>query len=46
VRALERDGLRETPTCVAHAFEEFFVGYTQEPIEILQRTFEEIEGYD
>jgi GTP cyclohydrolase I len=42
----ERDGLRETPARVARAFEEFFVGYTQDPIEILQKTFEEIEGYD
>lgn len=42
----ERDGLTETPTRVVRAFEEFFVGYTQNPVEILQKTFEEIEGYD
>ena len=42
----ERDGLIETPARVARAFEEFFVGYTQDPIEILQKTFEETEGYD
>lgn len=42
----ERDGLIETPARVARAFEEFFVGYTQNPVEILQKTFEEIEGYD
>jgi GTP cyclohydrolase I len=42
----ERDGLIETPARVARAFEEFFVGYVQDPIEILQKTFEEIEGYD
>jgi len=42
----ERDGLIETPARVARAFEEFFVGYTQDPVEILQKTFEEIEGYD
>ena len=30
----------------ARAFEEFFVGYNQDPAEILQKTFEEIEGYD
>lgn len=42
----ERDGLIETPARVARAFEEFFVGYTQDPIEILKKTFEEIEGYD
>lgn len=42
----ERDGLTETPTRVVRAFEDFFVGYTQNPVEILQKTFEEIEGYD
>jgi GTP cyclohydrolase IA len=41
-----RDGLIETPARVARAFEEFFVGYAQDPVEILQKTFEEIEGYD
>ena len=41
-----RDGLIETPARVARAFEEFFVGYAQNPVEILQKTFEEIEGYD
>ena len=42
----ERAGLLETPARVARAFEEFFSGYAQDPVEILQRTFEEIEGYD
>jgi len=42
----ERDGLAETPARVVRAFEEFFVGYAQDPVEILQKTFEEIEGYD
>ena len=42
----ERDGLTETPARVVRAFEEFFVGYAQDPVEILQKTFEEIEGYD
>ena len=42
----ERDGLIETPARVARAFEEFFVGYGQDPVEILQKTLEEIEGYD
>ncbi len=42
----ERDGLLETPSRVARAFEEFFVGYAQNPAEILQKTFEETEGYD
>jgi GTP cyclohydrolase IA len=42
----ERDGLIETPARMARAFEEFFVGYGQDPTLILQKTFEEIEGYD
>jgi GTP cyclohydrolase I len=42
----DRDGLTETPSRVARAFEEFFTGYGQDPVEILQKTFEEIEGYD
>jgi GTP cyclohydrolase I len=41
-----RDGMRETPGRVARAYEEFFTGYAQDPTEILQKTFEEIEGYD
>ena len=41
-----RDGLRETPSRVARAFEEFFKGYSTDPEAILQKTFEEIEGYD
>src|SRR6188472_1954107 len=42
----ERDGLIETPSRVARAFEEFFIGYSQNPVTVLQKTFEEIEGYD
>ena len=42
----ERDGLIETPARAARAFEGFFVGYAQDPVEILQKTFEKIEGYD
>jgi GTP cyclohydrolase IA len=41
-----RDGLRETPARVTRAFEEFFKGYAEDPEAILQKTFEEIEGYD
>ena len=43
---LERDGLIETPARAARAFEEFFAGYGQDPALLLQKTFEEIEGYD
>lgn len=42
----ERDGLIETPSRVTRAFEEFFAGYAQDPVDILQKTFEETEGYD
>jgi len=42
----ERDGLIETPARAARAFEEFFAGYGQDPALLLQKTFEEIEGYD
>lgn len=41
-----RDGLADTPARVAKAFQEFFRGYAEDPVEILQRTFEETEGYD
>jgi GTP cyclohydrolase I len=42
----DRPGLTETPSRMSRAFEEFFSGYRQDPAEILQKTFEEIEGYD
>jgi len=42
----QRDGLIETPSRVARAFEEFFIGYSQNPVTVLQKTFEETEGYD
>ena len=42
----ERDGLIETPARVARSYQEFFSGYGQDPIEILEKTFEETEGYD
>lgn len=41
-----RDGLIETPSRVVRAFEEYFRGYAEDPEQILQKTFEEIEGYD
>lgn len=42
----DRPGLAETPSRMSRAFEEFFSGYGQDPVHILQKTFEEIEGYD
>lgn len=41
-----REGLIETPARFVRAFDEFFSGYTKDPTEELQKTFEEIEGYD
>ena len=42
----DREGLVETPKRVAKAYKEFFSGYDDDPIEILNKTFEEVEGYD
>ena len=41
-----REGLLDTPARVVRAYEEFFAGYNEDPVEILQRTFEETSGYD
>jgi len=41
-----REGLIDTPARVARAYKEFFAGYAEDPIELLSRTFEEVEGYD
>jgi len=41
-----REGLVDTPARVARAFEEFFAGYREDPLAYLERTFEEVEGYD
>jgi GTP cyclohydrolase I len=42
----ERGGLIETPARVTRALEESFVGYAQDPAAILQKSFDETEGYD
>ncbi len=41
-----REGLVDTPARVARAYEEFFEGYTVDPVNLLERTFEETDGYD
>ncbi len=41
-----REGLQGTPDRVARAYEEYCNGYGQDPVAILERTFEESEGYD
>ena len=42
----KREGLANTPERVAKSYEGFFSGYGQDPVKLLQRTFEEIDGYD
>jgi len=42
----DREGLLGTPDRVVRSYEEFFRGYDEDPSEMLQRTFEEVEGYD
>ena len=41
-----REGLIDTPARVARAYEEFFAGYEIDPVALLERTFEETDGYD
>ena len=41
-----REGLVDTPRRVAYAYEDWFSGYKEDPVKYLQRTFEEVEGYD
>jgi len=42
----QREGLLETPSRVVRAYQQFFEGYDVDPVALLQRTFEEVEGYD
>ncbi len=42
----EREGLLGTPDRVIRAFREYFAGYEEDPVALLQRTFEETDGYD
>ncbi len=42
----DREGLRDTPKRVAKSYGEFFRGYDEDPVAMLERTFEEVEGYD
>jgi len=41
-----REGLVDTPRRVVDAYQEYFSGYQEDPIEVLSRTFEEVHGYD
>ena len=42
----DREGLRGTPKRVAQAYKEWFAGYDEDPSDYLQRTFEQVGGYD
>lgn len=41
-----REGLIDTPKRVVAAYEDWFSGYNDDPVAALQRTFEEVDGYD
>jgi GTP cyclohydrolase IA len=42
----DREGLKGTPARVVRAYKEWFSGYDEDPSDYLQRTFEEVGGYD
>ena len=42
----DREGLRGTPKRVVRAFEDWYGGYAEDPVEFLRRTFYEVDGYD
>lgn len=42
----DREGLVETPARVARSWKEYFSGYGHDPAAILERTFQEVAGYD
>jgi GTP cyclohydrolase I len=42
----DREGLLDTPARVVRSYEEFFAGYQIDPVALLERTFEETDGYD
>ncbi|EFG82883.1 GTP cyclohydrolase I FolE [Novacetimonas hansenii] len=41
-----REGLHDTPSRVVRSYEEFFCGYAEDPVDLLTRTFSEVEDYD
>ena len=42
----DREGLRDTPSRVTRGYDEWFSGYATDPVSLLERTFEETDGYD
>jgi len=41
-----REGLVDTPKRVVDAYLDWFSGYKDDPVRFLQRTFQEVDGYD
>jgi len=42
----DREGLVDTPARFVRAWDEYFSGYNEDPVDVLERTFEETGGYD
>ncbi|HEX5419426.1 MAG TPA: GTP cyclohydrolase I FolE [Gammaproteobacteria bacterium] len=42
----DREGLKGTPSRVVRAYEDWFSGYNDDPVDFLRRTFYEVDGYD
>ncbi|MBI2261310.1 MAG: GTP cyclohydrolase I FolE [Caulobacterales bacterium] len=42
----DREGVLDTPARVARSYRELYAGYEVDPREYLERTFEEVGGYD
>ncbi len=42
----QREGLHDTPKRVVKAFREFYSGYKEDPGQVLDKIFAEVEGYD
>lgn len=42
----DREGLLDTPKRFVKAYDDWFSGYAEDPVAVLSRTFEEVEGYN
>ena len=42
----DREGLVDTPARFVRAWDEYFSGYNEDPVDVLERTFQETGGYD
>ena len=41
-----REGLKSTPKRLVKAFKEYYKGYNEDPKQILEKTFGDVQGYD